>query len=126
MESNLEPLLKNPEATVPRAGAVSVVWRRVEGNAGRGFSGFSIRLDNDAGPARDTLGRSIRTERWRYTEWDGGQQGIELYDMSKDPRELNNLAGISELAEVRGRLQALLHEADPTAADSESRTWHFD
>ena len=46
--------------------------------------------------------------------------------MSKDPRELNNLAGISELAEVRGRLQALLHEADPTAADSESRTWHFD
>lgn len=123
---NLQPVLKNPQATVPRAGAVSVVWRRVEGKEGRGFSGLSIRLDNRAGPARDTLGRSIRTERWRYTEWDGGQQGIELYDMTKDPRELNNLSGISELADVRGRLKALLREVDPTAADPESPIRHFD
>ncbi|UCD28453.1 MAG: sulfatase, partial [Planctomycetota bacterium] len=25
-------------------------------------------------------GCSVRTERWRYTEWDRGKQGVELYD----------------------------------------------
>ena len=123
---NLQPLLKDPEASVPRAGAVSVVWRRVEGKEGRGFSGVSMRLDIDAGPARDTLGRSLRTERWRYTEWDSGQQGIELYDVTEDPRELNNLSDVSELADVRTRLKALLREVDPTAVDSETPIRHID
>jgi iduronate 2-sulfatase len=39
------------------------------------------------------LGRSVRTERWRYTEWDGGNRGSELYDHDRDPREYRNLAG---------------------------------
>jgi uncharacterized sulfatase len=38
------------------------------------------------------MGRTIRTERWRYTEWNGGADGIELYDHDKDPREFLNLA----------------------------------
>ena len=121
---DLQPLLEDPEANMPRSGAVSVVWRHVEGKLGRGFSGIPMRLDNDAGPARDTLGRSIRTEGWRYTEWDGGQQGIELYDMTEDPRELNNLAGESEFANVQARLKALLREVDPTAADPETPIRH--
>ena len=33
------------------------------------------------------MGRSIRTERWRYTEWAGGAKGKELYDQDKDPHE---------------------------------------
>jgi iduronate 2-sulfatase len=38
------------------------------------------------------MGYSVRDERWRYTEWDGGQKGVELYDELNDPRELRNLA----------------------------------
>ncbi len=38
-------------------------------------------------------GYSIRTQRYRYTEWgEGGIDGVELYDHSVDSEELNNLA----------------------------------
>jgi uncharacterized sulfatase len=37
-------------------------------------------------------GRSVRTKRWRYTEWDGGRAGAELYDHDRDPGEHHNLA----------------------------------
>jgi iduronate 2-sulfatase len=48
-------------------------------------------------PADDRLeapvmGRSLRTERWRYTEWDEGRAGRELYDHWADPGEFRNLA----------------------------------
>ncbi|MBN9518940.1 sulfatase [bacterium] len=36
------------------------------------------------------FGRSARTERYRYTDWDGG--GVVLYDHDTDPREHVNLA----------------------------------
>jgi uncharacterized sulfatase len=38
----------------------------------------------------EKLGRSVRTERWRFTAWHDGSQ--ELYDHDKDPIEVNNLA----------------------------------
>ncbi len=38
-------------------------------------------------------GYSVRTKRWRYTEWDKGKQGTELYDHDHDPGEYYNLAG---------------------------------
>jgi uncharacterized sulfatase len=38
------------------------------------------------------MGRSVRTERWRYTEWDDGRRGVELYDYDADPNEYKNLA----------------------------------
>jgi iduronate 2-sulfatase len=53
-------------------------------------------------------GHSVRTERWRYTEWDHGEQGIELYDHENDPRELRNLAGEAGLAGQIVELRALL------------------
>ena len=34
----------------------------------------------------------LRTQRWRYTEWDEGKKGRELYDHDADPKELKNLA----------------------------------
>ncbi len=40
----------------------------------------------------DWLGRSVRTERWSYTEWDFGRRGVELYDLQADPHESKNLA----------------------------------
>ncbi|HBN78806.1 MAG TPA: iduronate-2-sulfatase [Planctomycetaceae bacterium] len=48
-------------------------------------------------PADDRLpeqvmGCSIRTERYRFTEWGEGKYGSELYDHHADPGEFNNLA----------------------------------
>jgi hypothetical protein len=38
------------------------------------------------------MGYSVRTEKWRYTEWDEGRRGTELYDEVDDPHELDNRA----------------------------------
>jgi len=57
------------------------------------------------------LGRSVRTDRWRYTEWDDGRRGVELYDHHNDPRELVNLADRPELASTREHLRKLLAAA---------------
>jgi iduronate 2-sulfatase len=50
------------------------------------------------------FGYSLRTPRWRYTEWDEGRQGRELYDHEADPRELTNLA---EHANHEGTVETL-------------------
>ncbi|WP_294075873.1 sulfatase [Sphingomonas sp.] len=53
-------------------------------------------------------GRSIRTDRWRYTEWEGGKLGRQLYDHDADPFEHRNLADDPRYAaivkELSGRL----------------------
>ena len=55
------------------------------------------------------MGTSIRTEKFRYTEWGkDGAKGKELYDHTKDPKELNNLANRPEYREVIADHQALL------------------
>lgn len=63
---SLRPVLKSPEATVKDA-AFTLVTR---------------------GPK--LYGQSIRTARWRFTQWSDGQ--TELYDHDVDPEELHNLA----------------------------------
>jgi choline-sulfatase len=56
-------------------------------------------------------GYSIRTDRYRYTEWgDQGQDGAELYDHESDPAEMVNLAGRADQTETIGRLSKLLHQ----------------
>jgi uncharacterized sulfatase len=65
-------------------------------------------------------GHSVRTERWRYTEWRNGKQGTELYDHDADPRELNNLAGDPRYGAVVKEMQALVRKTWP--ADSWSNT----
>jgi uncharacterized sulfatase len=57
----------------------------------------SIAITQILRPADDRLptqvmGRTIRTERWRFTEWNEGANGLELYDHEKDPLEHTNLA----------------------------------
>ncbi len=54
------------------------------------------------------LGRSVRTETYRYTEWDGGKKGAELYDHMADPGEWVNLADDKKLEATRSELSALI------------------
>ena len=55
-------------------------------------------------------GTSIRTERYRYTEWGNkGRRGLELYDYDVDPKETVNIADIPENAELVARLSEQLH-----------------
>ena len=63
---SLKPVLENPEAAVKDA-AFTLVTR---------------------GPKLH--GRSVRTDRWRFTRWSDGQ--AELYDHDADPEEHRNVA----------------------------------
>lgn len=54
-------------------------------------------------------GYSIRTGQWRYTEWNRGEDGIELWNMRDDPRHLRNLAGDPDHAGVIEELRGALH-----------------
>ena len=53
-------------------------------------------------------GRSVRTPRWRYTEWDEGKQGVELYDHESDPGEMKNLAPDPKYAAILAEHKALV------------------
>ena len=87
---SLAPLLKNPSAKWDRP-AITQVRR---------------------GPvATPFFGYSIRTEKWRYTEWDGGKRGVELYDEVADPQELTNLAADPKHQKTVRELQQRLHRA---------------
>src|SRR5262245_23563977 len=55
------------------------------------------------------MGRTVRTERWRYTEWDNGRLGVELYDHRNDPQEFTNLATKPQYAKTVRELKKLLH-----------------
>jgi len=59
--------------------------------------------------SKKVTGRSVRTEQWRYTEWDGGKAGVELYDQLNDPKEYANLAHDPAHAETVTQLKRLLH-----------------
>lgn len=56
--------------------------------------------------AKPVMGCSIRTARWRFTEWAEGEQGIELYDHASDPMEFRNLA-LKPDAEARAVIKRL-------------------
>jgi len=86
--ASLKPLLQNPEATWNRP-AFTQVQRG-------GFPGYSV-----------------RTERWRYVEWDAGAKGVELYDHESDPREEKNLATDPKFADVVTEMKTLLKKNHP-------------
>lgn len=87
-----------------------------------GFEGKSLRplLDNPQAswnkPAftqvrrgQNVMGRSVRTERYRYTEWGEGKAGVELYDYETDPHETKNLAHDPQYAKTVEEIKGLLH-----------------
>jgi iduronate 2-sulfatase len=69
------------------------------------------------------LGRSVRTDRWRYTEWGGGD-AAELYDEEADPGEFRNLINEPAHAEVIAKLKVLLSKnprlAGPVPRDAQA------
>ena len=87
---SLAPLVRNPDAKWDHPAFTQV--RR--GAAGKFFMGYSV-----------------RTERWRYTEWDGGAQGVELYDEKNDPGEVRNVADDPSHKEVVAEMKRLLQTA---------------
>lgn len=54
------------------------------------------------------FGFSVRTPRWRYTEWDEGREGRELYDHENDPAEMHNLANRAEYSKIVEELSNFL------------------
>lgn len=70
-----------------------------------------VERGGQAGQGRQFMGRSIRTERWRYTEWDEGKKGIELYDHASDPHEYHNLAADAAFAKTVEEMRRLLRAA---------------
>jgi uncharacterized sulfatase len=55
-------------------------------------------------------GYSMRTPQYRFTLWDHGKAGIELYDQNHDPEEFTNLAQNLEFAATVKDLTAKLED----------------
>jgi iduronate 2-sulfatase len=83
---SLRPLLENPAARWDRPAASQI--RRAGDKVVEGYS--------------------IRTERYRYTEWNDGVEGEELYDYQADPREVRNLGNSAPHTRLRNNLRARL------------------
>jgi iduronate 2-sulfatase len=64
-------------------------------------------------PRGKVMGYSMRTDRYRYTEWaEPGNEpvGVELYDHKTDPGENANVAARPENKALAARLSKMLHE----------------
>jgi iduronate 2-sulfatase len=94
---SLEPLLTKPDAAWDKVAVTQV--QRGGGQPGKAKTT----------PAA-FKGYSVRNERYRYTQWDDGKRGAELYDHEKDLQEITNLADKPEMAEVVKELKGRLAE----------------
>ena len=56
------------------------------------------------------MGRSVRTNNWRFTDWNEGLEGEELYDILNDPYEFNNLAEEPGYSKIKSKLKLLLND----------------
>lgn len=99
---SLVPILKDPQAK-GRGWAITQV---VRGGIGRPGKSAPI-----AASGKRFFGYSLRTDRWRYTEWDEGKEGAELYDHDADPGELKNLAADPAHSATVAELSAQLRTA---------------
>ena len=96
---SLKPLLNNPQAAWEHPAMTQV--RR--------------------GPPDATfMGYSVRTEKWRYTEWADGARGVELYDEAGDPGEMRNLAADPKYKNTVAEMQSLLRRMRQAGSTRES------
>jgi len=102
---SLAPLLRDPKAPWSRPALTQV--RR--GTQADGFF----------------MGYSIRTDRWRYSEWDDGKQGQELYDEVADPQEMRNLASDSKYSKTVQEMRTLLRAARGVSSPQTSSDSRF-
>lgn len=111
---SLVPMLKDTEAK-GRGWVLSQVMR------GGGFKrqGASAAKGDDG---KRIFGYALRTDRWRYIEWDGGNAGKELYDHETDPKELTNLADKPEQAAAQKELSEQLQAAVKTSFPADGVT----
>lgn len=97
---SLRPLLENPKAR----------WL---------LPAVTQQVRNDNG--KPIMGYSVRTEHWRYTEWDGGAAGSELYDHTNDPHEWQNLARDPRYAKSVTDMKKLMPRTKPDEIPLPSR-----
>lgn len=110
---SLVPMLNEP-SSIGRGWALTQVVRggdfnrqgaaAAKGDKGKRFTGYSL-----------------RTPRWRYTEWDEGAEGRELYDHDNDPQELTNLAQRPEHAATVAELSAQTRTAAKTTFPADGK-----
>ena len=93
------PMNLHGESLVPLLHDVDTEWSKPA------ISQIS-RPKTDKTPA--VVGYSIRDERYRYTTWNEGKDGEELYDYVADPHETMNRANDVSLKDVQFRLSVAL------------------
>lgn len=91
--------------------------------AGRGWVLSQVTRGKGPDRMQDRIfGYSLRTPRWRYTEWDGGRQGYELYDHDRDPKELTNLANCNSASQIVAQLSEQLRTAVAASFPPDGKT----
>jgi choline-sulfatase len=110
---SLVSILRDP-AAIGRGWALTQVQR--------GGGGAAPITREGAGNNRRFFGYSLRTARWRYTEWAEGAQGRELYDHDADPKELTNLAAVAAHAQTVTELSQQLRTAVKTTFPASGET----
>jgi len=89
---------------------------------GRGWTLSQVTRNRPVKRGGRFFGYSLRTERWRLTEWDSGKEGRELYDHHTDPRELTNLAQNPAHADTLAGLSKQLKKAVASTFPASGKT----
>ncbi|MFN7935839.1 MAG: sulfatase [Bryobacteraceae bacterium] len=84
---SLRPLLDNPNAAWTKPAVTQV------------------RRGNNA---KSVMGHSLRNERYRYSMWNEGAEGEELYDYDRDPREMKNLVTEPAMQDLKNKMKTQL------------------
>jgi uncharacterized sulfatase len=105
--TSLKPLLDNPAAAWDRPAFTQVLRGAPVGSTAPNFNPKELKKKGK-GKGKGFLGISVRSEQFRYTEWDEGRQGATLHDLQSDPQETQNLASDPAHAETIAKMKAQL------------------